>query len=237
MSQGDEVFPPRLPKYYPYIIVDNLYFCTIIYQNNKGILMKKSTLNKLLVRGGITASAALVLALITGVFIATYGEPTFDQEKLNQWRYFSQPEAEQAYGIAHRNVVVNGRDSAARTAQYQQLTKEIEKMEQVYDYSDETVQKLYSRRDSIESEVINDLFDKDSAFAVADRHLRYVYGEIEKMRQDSADVAAIKALPLKVRVKSNYNHFRTDMNQALIKYHQHRLNRLEQNLKKIQNEK
>ena len=42
--------------------------------------MKKSTLNKLLVRGGITASAALVLALITGVFLATYGEPTFVQD-------------------------------------------------------------------------------------------------------------------------------------------------------------
>lgn len=199
--------------------------------------MKKSVLNKLLVRGGATVAGLAVLGAVMMVYITTYGEPEYNPKKINELRNFARPDAEEAYRIARKNAIKNGRTSAERTAQYKQLSQKIEKLEQVYDHSDVALQSAYEQRDSVESEFINHALNTDQDFIAAEKRLKNIYGKIEKLRQDSADAAEIQKLPLKVRFNNNYQTLREDVNKLLIKYHQHRLNKLRADLKETQNER
>lgn len=185
--------------------------------------MKRSGLNKLSAMGGIAATVAFVIA----IYIATYGEPQYDRGQMDYLRQFAQPNAEREYDIAYTHAVERGRNNAARTAQYQQLDQQIQEMEMSRGYYTPAVRELRAHRDSIEEKFINDAFRTDSAFIAADNQLRNVYDKIDKLTQDSIDVAAVRALPLRVRVKNNCRNFQQDINRALVKYHQHRLNTLQ----------
>lgn len=177
----------------------------------------------------LTGCAVAIPAIFFIGGVANYKVPASNSEDLYKQRE-NLFHAEVNYFDTRDRVIEQSKDTLKQDKTYLQLLQDIDSVGYHVGYTDEYYS-LIDRADSVAERLRSEYIDKNTELNEASDWLSNSYARLNDMRRDSTVRDSMLQIPLGQRFKNNWVAVRTDWHTALLKYHQNRLQKLQQKQK------